>query len=147
MHCTCPPLGVKLTNSYAAAITNFAKAEGLKVIGEYTEVETGKGADALSRRPKLDAALKSARRQKASVCVAKLARLSRDVHFIGWLMTRKVPFVVAELGVQAGPFLLHIYAALAKQERRMISECTRAGLQAARKRGVRLGSKTIGRKG
>jgi len=60
-------------------------------------------------------------------------------------MTHKVPFIVAELGAQADPFFLHIYAALAEQERRMISERTRAGLQAARKRGVRLGSATIGR--
>jgi DNA invertase Pin-like site-specific DNA recombinase len=50
-------------------------------------------------------------------------------------MTHKVPFIVAELGAHADPFLLHIYAALAEQERRMISERTRAGLQAARKRG------------
>ena len=127
------------------AIANFAKAEGLKVIGEYTEIETGKGADALDRRPKLAAALKAARKQDASVCVAKLDRLSRDVHFISGLMTHKVPFIVAELGAQADPFLLHIYAALAEQERRMISERTRAGLQAARRRGVKLGSPTIGR--
>ena len=90
-------------------------------------------------------ALKAARKQDASVCVAKLDRLSRDVHFVSGLMTHKVPFIVAELGAQADPFLLHIYAALAEQERRMISERTRAGLQAARKRGVRLGSPTIGR--
>lgn len=127
------------------AIANFAKGERLKIVGEYTEVETGKGADALDRRPKLAAALKMARKQDASVCVAKLDRLSRDVHFISGLMTHKVPFVVAELGTQADPFLLHIYAALAEQERRMISERTRAGLQAARRRGVRLGSATIGR--
>src|SRR6478672_3709374 len=68
-----------------AAIANFAKAEGLKIIGEYTEVETGKGADALERRPKLAAALKAARKQDASVCVAKLDRLSRDVAFISGL--------------------------------------------------------------
>jgi len=127
------------------AIANFAKSEGLTIIGEYTEIETGKGADALDRRPKLAAAVKAARKQDASVCVAKLDRLSRDVHFISGLMTHKVPFIVAELGAQADPFLLHIYAALAEQERRMISERTRAGLQAARKRGVRLGSLTIGR--
>jgi DNA invertase Pin-like site-specific DNA recombinase len=127
------------------AIATFAKAEGLKIIGEYVEIETGKGANALDRRPKLAAALKAASKQDASVCVAKLDRLSRDVHFISGLMTHKVPFIVAELGAQADPFLLHIYAALAEQERRMISERTRAGLQAARKRGVRLGSATIGR--
>jgi DNA invertase Pin-like site-specific DNA recombinase len=60
-------------------------------------------------------------------------------------MTHKVPFIVAELGAHADPFLLHIYAALAEQERRMISERTRAGLQAARKRGVQARGMTIGR--
>jgi DNA invertase Pin-like site-specific DNA recombinase len=93
----------------------------------------------------LDRSAEAARKQGASVCVAKLDRLSRDVHFISGLMAHRVPFVVAELGAQADPFLLHIYAALAEQERRMISERTRAGLQAARRRGVKLGSTTIGR--
>ena len=55
-------------------------------------------------------------------------------------MAQRVPFVVAELGANADPFLLHIYAALAEQERRMISERTKAGLAAARKRGVKLGN-------
>src|SRR5262245_53179609 len=126
------------------AVAGFAKAESFEVVAEYIEVETGKGADALDRRPKLAAALKQAQKQNASVCVAKLDRLSRNVHFISGLMTHRVPFVVAELGAQADPFLLHIYAALAEQERRMISERTRAGLAAARKRGVKLGSATIG---
>ena len=122
------------------AVANFAQAEGFKIIGEYTEIETGKGADALDRRPKLAAALKQARKQNASICVAKLDRLIArcPFHFSG-LMAHRVPFVVAELGAQADPFLLHIYAALAEQERRMISERTRAGLEAARKRGVKLG--------
>jgi DNA invertase Pin-like site-specific DNA recombinase len=128
-----------------AAVTAFAAAEGMQIIGEFTEVETGKGADALDRRPKLRAALEAAPKHEAFVCVAKLDRLSRDVHFISGLMTHKVPFIVAELGAQADPFLLHIYAALAEQERRMISERTRVGLQAARRRGVKLGSATIGR--
>ena len=60
-------------------------------------------------------------------------------------MAQRVPFIVAELGIQADPFMLHIYAAMAEQERRMISERTRAGLQAARRRGVKLGNPTIGR--
>ena len=60
-------------------------------------------------------------------------------------MAHRVPFVVARVGAQADPFLLHIYAALAEQERRMISERTRAGLAAAKKRGVKLGSQTIGK--
>lgn len=128
-----------------AAIAAFAKSEGLEIAAEYTEIETGKGADALDRRPKLAAALKAARKAGASVCVAKLDRLSRDVAFISGLMAQKVPFIVAELGMQAPSFMLHIFAALAQEERRMISERTRAGLQAARRRGVKLGNPTIGR--
>jgi DNA invertase Pin-like site-specific DNA recombinase len=128
-----------------AAVAAFAKAEGLEVIREYTEIETGKGADALDRRPQLAAALKAARKAGASICVAKLDRLFRNVAFISGLMAQKVPFVVAELGVQAPSFMLHIFAALAEEERRLISERTRAGLQAARRRGVKLGNPTLGR--
>jgi DNA invertase Pin-like site-specific DNA recombinase len=123
-----------------AAVLAFARTEGLETIAEYTEVETGKGADALDRRPQLKAALKHARRHGASVCVAKLDRLSRDVVFISSLMAQRVPFIVAALGRHADPFMLHIYAALAEQERRMISQRTAAGLAAAKARGVVLGN-------
>jgi DNA invertase Pin-like site-specific DNA recombinase len=123
-----------------AAVAAFAKAEGLEVAAEFTEVETGKGADALDRRPQLRAALKAAKRAKASICVAKLDRLSRDVAFISGLMAQRVPFVVCALGRNVDPFTLHIYAALAEQERRMISQRTAAGLAAAKARGVKLGT-------
>jgi DNA invertase Pin-like site-specific DNA recombinase len=102
-------------------------------------VETGKGADALDRRPELAAALAEAKRRKCPVLVAKLDRLSRDVAFIAGLMAQRVPFIVAELGADADPFMLHLYAALAEKERRLISERTKAALQAARARGKRLG--------
>ena len=81
-----------------AAVVAFAKAEGFEVAAEFTEVESGKGADAIDRRPKLKAALKEAKRLRASVVVAKLDRLSRDVHFISGLMTHRVPFIVSALG-------------------------------------------------
>jgi DNA invertase Pin-like site-specific DNA recombinase len=71
--------------------------------------------------------------------VAKLDRLSRDVHYIGGLMKHRVPFIVTELGAETDPFMLHIYAALAETERRMISERTKAALKAAKARGVRIG--------
>jgi DNA invertase Pin-like site-specific DNA recombinase len=73
------------------------------------------------------------------VIVAKLDRLSRDVHYISGLMKHRVPFIVTELGSDTDPFLLHIYAALAEKERRMISQRTRDALASARARGVRLG--------
>ncbi len=123
------------------AIATFAAREGLTVIGEMVEVETGKGPDALDRRPKLAEALALARRAKASVCVAKLDRLSRDVAFIAGLMAQRVPFIVAELGADADPFMLHLYAALAEKERTLISGRTRAALAAKRARGEPLGNR------
>ena len=123
------------------ALDRFAKAEGFTIIETFSETETGKGADALDRRPKLAAALKAARKLNAPVVVAKLDRLSRDVHFISGLMQHRTPFIVAELGADTDPFMLHIYAALAEKERRLISERTKAGLAAAKRRGVKLGGR------
>jgi DNA invertase Pin-like site-specific DNA recombinase len=74
------------------------------------------------------------------VLVAKLDRLSRDVHFISGLMQTHVPFIVTELGPDADPFMLHIYAALAEKEARVISERTKHALAAAKARGVKLGN-------
>jgi DNA invertase Pin-like site-specific DNA recombinase len=108
-----------------AAVSRFAQAEGLALVGEFLEAETGKGADALERRPQLAAALAAARSARCPVVVAKLDRLSRDVAFISGLMAQRVPFIVAELGADADPFMLHLYAALAEKERRLIAERTR----------------------
>jgi DNA invertase Pin-like site-specific DNA recombinase len=123
------------------AISRFAAQEGLHIVHSFAEIETGKGADALDRRPKLAAALKAARKidKACPVIVAKLDRLSRDVHFISGLMQHRTPFIVAELGADTDPFMLHIYAALAEKERRLISERTKAGLAAAKRRGKKLG--------
>src|ERR1700694_3356584 len=74
------------------ALGRFAHAEGFEVVAEFVEVETGKGADALDRRPKLKAALDEARGRYCPVAVAKLDRLSRNVHFISGLMAQRVPF-------------------------------------------------------
>ena len=121
------------------ALERFAASEGYTLSRVFVEVETGKGSDALERRPQLAAALSEARRQRCSVAVAKLDRLSRDVHFISGLMTHRVPFVVAELGADVDPFILHLFAALAEKERAMISTRTKAALKAAKARGVKLG--------
>jgi DNA invertase Pin-like site-specific DNA recombinase len=74
------------------------------------------------------------------VVVSKLDRLSRDVAFISGLMAQRVPFVVAELGPDVDPFVLHLYAALAEKERALISSRTKAGLAAAKARGQKLGN-------
>jgi DNA invertase Pin-like site-specific DNA recombinase len=120
-----------------AAVTSFAAAEGFAVVAEFTEIESGKGSDALDRRPEL----KAAKKLKCEVAAAKLDRLSRDVAFIASLMSQRCrsssPLWAAT------SFTLHIYAALAEQERRMISQRTSAGLQAAKLRGVKLGNQQI----
>src|ERR1700687_2217571 len=121
------------------ALHHFAQAEGFEVVREFIEVETGKGTDAMDRRPQLKAALAAARKQRCHVAVAKLDRLSRDVHFISGLMAHKVPFLVAELGPDVDPFVLHLFAALAEKERALISTRTRQALAAAKARGVTLG--------
>jgi DNA invertase Pin-like site-specific DNA recombinase len=95
---------------------------------------------ALDRRPQLKAALAAARKLRCHVAVAKLDRLSRDVHFISGLMAHKVPFLVAELGPDVDPFVLHLFAALAEKERALISTRTRQALAAAKVRGVTLGN-------
>jgi DNA invertase Pin-like site-specific DNA recombinase len=122
------------------ALHHFAQTEGIEVLGEYVEVETGKGADALDRRPQLKAALAAARKHRCHVAVAKLDRLSRDVHFISGLMAHKVPFLVAEFGPDVDPFVLHLFAALAEKERALISTRTRQALSAAKARGITLGN-------
>jgi DNA invertase Pin-like site-specific DNA recombinase len=121
------------------ALARFAQAEGFELSRVFVEVETGKGSDALERRPQLAAALAEARRKRCPVAVAKLDRLSRDVHFISGLMAHRVPFLVAELGPDVDPFILHLFAALAEKERAMIGARTKAALAAAKARGVKLG--------
>jgi DNA invertase Pin-like site-specific DNA recombinase len=123
------------------AVERFVAEHGFTVVAEHVEVETGKGSDALERRPQLAAALKRAKAEKCPVIVAKLDRLSRDVAFVANLMTQRVPFIVSELGPDVDPFMLHIYAALAEKERALIAARTRDALAAAKARGVRLGNR------
>ena len=125
------------------AVIHFAASEAMQVVHEFIEVETGKGADALDKRPQLAAALKLAKKLKAPIVVAKLDRLSRDVHFISGLMTQRVPFIVTALGRNVDPFMLHIYAALAEKERVLISQRTKAALASAKARGVKLGNRQL----
>jgi DNA invertase Pin-like site-specific DNA recombinase len=125
------------------ALSRFAQSEGLDLAAEFVEVETGKGSDALDRRPQLAAALARARALRCPVAVSKLDRLSRDVHFISGLMTHRVPFVVADLGPDVDPFVLHLFAALAEKERALISGRTKSALAAAKAKGVKLGNPRI----
>ena len=121
------------------AVVAYAAGHGLAIADEFTEIETGKGSDALDRRPVFAKALLKAKKLKAAIVVAKLGRLSRDVAFIATLMAKKVEFVTADDSTKS-PFMLHIKAAVAEEERRLISERTKLALQAAKERGVVLGN-------
>jgi DNA invertase Pin-like site-specific DNA recombinase len=91
----------------------------------------------------LAASLAKARELRCPIAVAKLDRLSRDVHFISGLMAHRVPFLVAELGPDVDPFVLHLYAALAEKERALIAGRTKSALAAAKAKGVKLGNPNI----
>lgn len=121
-------------------IKRFCDNELFQIVREYVEVETGKGADALDRRPQLKEALEHGKELACPIIVAKLDRLSRNVFFIAGLMQHKIPFIVADLGKDADSFLLHIWASLAEKERALISQRTKAALARAKANGRRLGS-------
>jgi DNA invertase Pin-like site-specific DNA recombinase len=115
-------------------IERFGEREGLSVRSWYQDIQTGAGKDALLLRPGLVAALKEARAARCPLIVSRLDRLSRNVHFITGLMEHRVHFVVAALGRDCDDFTLHIYASLAEQERKMISERIKAALARSKKR-------------
>jgi DNA invertase Pin-like site-specific DNA recombinase len=83
-------------------------------------------------------------RLKLARAPGRRANRRRQARFISGLMSQKIPFIVADLGPNVDPFMLHIYAALAEKERGMIAERTRAALGAAKQRGVRLGNPRLG---
>jgi DNA invertase Pin-like site-specific DNA recombinase len=110
--------------------------EPWEVVGEFLEVQSGSESD----RPELTKAIDLAKRKKAVLLVAKLDRLSRKVSFIAGLMDdKRLDFRVAMLP-QADKFQLHIYAALAEQERDFISQRTKAALAVKKAQGVKLGN-------
>jgi DNA invertase Pin-like site-specific DNA recombinase len=120
-----------------AAIRSFAAAEGFELFSEVAS-----GSQGIDDRAGLRAALAKAKKLKCPVIVAKLDRLSRDVAFISGLMARGVPFIVAELGADVDPFVLHLYAALGEKERKLIGSRTKAALAALKAQGVVLGNQT-----
>jgi DNA invertase Pin-like site-specific DNA recombinase len=116
-------------------VRRFCEEQGGQVIKEYTDIGTGKKFE----RAGLEAAIKLAKKEEATIVVNKLDRFSRKVSFISQFIDRKVGFKVVELP-EATPFQLHIYAALAEEEGRKISERTKSGLRVAKERGVKLGT-------
>jgi len=116
-------------------VYTFLKGE--KPIEEFTDIESGtiKGND----REGLKNALNFCREQNATLIIAKLDRLSRNVSFISKLMESEVEFIATDMP-QANKFTIHIFSALAEQEAQFISERTQVALQEARKKGKKLGS-------
>jgi DNA invertase Pin-like site-specific DNA recombinase len=114
-------------------IEKFGAREDSQSGPGHQDVQTGAGADALLLRPRLATALKEVRTARCPLIVSRLNRLSRNVHFITGLMEHRVHFIVAALGRDCDEFTLHIYASLAEQERKMISERTKAGLARSKK--------------
>jgi DNA invertase Pin-like site-specific DNA recombinase len=115
-------------------IEAFGAKEEFSIRSWYQDIQTGAGKDALLMRPGLASALKEARALHCPLIVSRLDRLSRNVLFISGLMEQKVHFIVAALGRDCDDFTLHIYASLAEQERKMISERVKAALARSHKR-------------
>jgi DNA invertase Pin-like site-specific DNA recombinase len=118
-----------------SAVEAFCQSNGFEILAEYCEVESGRKND----RPVLQSALAHARRQKATLLIAKLDRLARNVAFIANLMEANVEFRACDLP-EASKFILHIMSAVGEQEARAISDRTKAALQAAKERGILLGA-------
>jgi DNA invertase Pin-like site-specific DNA recombinase len=118
------------------AVQFFLQGRG-ELIQSFTEIESGRKND----RPELLTALDECRKNKAVLVIAKLDRLARNVYFISGLMESGVEFVAVDMP-EANRLTIHILAAVAEHEREMISQRTKAALQVAKKRGVKLGSPT-----
>jgi DNA invertase Pin-like site-specific DNA recombinase len=118
-----------------SAVETYARQQGSKITAWYTEIESGKNVD----RPELARALGHAKRSKATICVAKLDRLARNVEFFAKIMNSEVDFVACDNPV-ANRLTLHILAAVAEAEAKAISDRTKAALQEAKKKGAKLGS-------
>lgn len=117
------------------AVQSYARQTGATIKASYVEVESGKVAD----RPQLAKALAHARRSKATLCVAKLDRLSRNVEFLARVMNSAVEFIACD-NPAANRLTLHVLAAVAEAEAKAISDRTKAALAAAKARGTLLGS-------
>lgn len=116
------------------AVTEYLNSAGGRLIDSYTEIESGKR----NQRPQLATALNACRKQKATLIIAKLDRLARNVYFISGLMESGVDFIATD-NPHANRLMIHLLAAFAEHEREQISQRTKDALAAAKRRGVILG--------
>lgn len=121
-----------------SAVTAHLNGGDWTLLREVVEIESGKRND----RPALEEALRLCRRQRATLIIAKLDRLARNVHFISGLMESGVDFVAVDMP-SANRFVVHILAAVAEQEASAISLRTKAALAAAKERGTKLGGRRV----
>jgi DNA invertase Pin-like site-specific DNA recombinase len=121
------------------AVARYLAANGSTLVREFEEVETGKGSDAMDKRPQLKAAIALAKKHKAVLVIAKLDRLARNVHFISGLMETGVQFKCCDFP-SADRTMIHIYAAMAEHEGRRISERIKDALAAKKAKGGTLGN-------
>lgn len=128
-----------------AAVAAYVRSAGCDLAAEYVEVETGTRRR-LDNRPELATAIAHAKRAKATLVIAKLDRLSRNVAFVSNLMESGVEFVACD-NPTANRMTVHILAAVAENEARVISERTKAALAAAKARGTKLGTNNLTRDG
>ncbi len=122
-----------------ATVEQYLAGSSRTSAGEFIEVETGKGANALDKRPQLRLALETCRKTGATLLIAKLDRLARNVHFVSGLMESRVKFVACDMP-EANDLTIHLMAAFAEYEAKRISERTKEALAAAKARGVVLGA-------
>jgi DNA invertase Pin-like site-specific DNA recombinase len=120
------------------AVLDYLDGGSWELVAEHTEIESGRNND----RPALARAIEACRRHKATLVIARLDRLSRNVAFIATLMDSGVSFVAVD-NPHANKLTVHILAAVAENEREVISERTKAALAAAKARGKRLGNPRI----
>lgn len=121
------------------AVSGYLSDGAWELVAEYIEVETGKGANALDKRPQLRAALDACKKQGAILIIAKLDRLARNVHFVSGLLETGVDFIAADMPA-ANKVMIQMYSVMAEWERDQISARTKAALAAAKSRGVVLGA-------
>lgn len=122
-----------------SSVTQYLSGRTQTVLAEFVEVETGKGANALEKRPQLRLALELCRKTGARLLIAKLDRLARNVHFVSGLIETGVDFIAADMP-NANKVMIQMHAVMSEWERDQISERTKAALAAAKARGVVLGA-------
>lgn len=121
------------------AVAAYLLERDRTVLAEFVEIETGKGANALEKRPELRKALELCRRSGATLLIAKLDRLARNVHFVSGLIETGVDFIAADMP-NANKVMIQMHAVMSEWERDQISERTKVALAAAKARGVVLGA-------